>query len=116
MTEYARRFAAAMAELEATKIWRSNYNPPMMKLQRRLGWKMRPPHYARFWRIAVGYALWFGPVWGVLMWFASWRGQGFSLLSAVGASAVAGILFGVLMAAYYARARRRHKLSKWEDL
>ncbi|OAN87030.1 hypothetical protein A8B74_04905 [Sulfitobacter geojensis] len=97
-------------------MWAGNYKPPLLNVQRRLGWMVRPPHYASFWRVMLGYALWFAPVWGILMWFVSWRGQGFSLVSAAGAAVFAGILFGGMMALYYARARRRYKLSKWEDL
>lgn len=116
MNEYERKFDAAMAEMAATNMWRSNYAPPLMSLQRRMGWLVRPPLYASFWRVVLGYALWFGPIWGVLMWFTSWRGQGFSVMVAVGASAFAGLLFGLLLALFYAKARRKHRLSRWEDL
>ncbi|MDF3416286.1 hypothetical protein HKX54_17585 [Sulfitobacter sp. M57] len=116
MTEYDRKFAAALAELQATDMWDTNYNPPLLRVQRRLGWSARPPHYAPFWRIWSGYALWFGLVWGVAMWFIIWRGQGFSPASAAGAAALAGIIFGGLMAGYFARARHRYKLSRWEEL
>ncbi|MBM1690986.1 DUF6404 family protein [Sulfitobacter geojensis] len=116
MNDHERKFEAALAELATTDMWAGNYKPPLLNVQRRLGWMVRPPHYASFWRVMLGYALWFAPVWGILMWFVSWRGQGFSLVSAAGAAAFAGILFGGMMALYYARARRRYKLSKWEDL
>lgn len=116
MTEYERKLAAAMAEMAQTTMKRSNYNPPALRLQQRLGWEARPPHYATFWRITLGYALWFGTVWGIAMWFLSWRSAGFTVLAAVGAAALAGVLFGLIMAAYYKRAGRKHQLSRWEDL
>ncbi len=116
MTDHQRKFVAALAELERTKIWPSNYNPPLLRLQRRLGWPARPPHYAPFWGIVVGYGIWFGVVWGLLMWFAAWRGQGFLPVVAIGTAAFAGALFGGMMALYYRISHRKHGLSRWEDL
>ncbi|KIN62403.1 hypothetical protein Z946_1261 [Sulfitobacter noctilucicola] len=81
-----------------------------------MGWLVKPPHYAPFWRVVLGYALWFGPVWGPLMWFLTWRAQGHGLVAALVASVCAGLLFGVLMAIYYRRSRSRNKLSSWDDL
>lgn len=116
MTDYERKFDAAMAELATTTMWPSNYAPPLLKTQRRFGWLVRPPHYASVSRIIIGYGLWFGPLWGIVMWFLQWRAQGFSVLLAIGFAAFAGALFGALMSAYYMHARRKYGLSKWEDL
>lgn len=116
MNEYERKFDAAMQELANTKIWMSNYAPPLMNLQRRLGWLVRPPHYAPIWRIVLGYALWFGPIWGLMMWFAQWRAQGHSVTAAIAFAAISGLLFGTFMALYYTWSRRRYRLSRWEDL
>ncbi len=116
MSEHERKFDAAMDELARTKMWGSNVAPPILKVQRRLGWLVRPPHYAPFWRVLLGYTLWFGPVWGVMMWFISWRGDGVPVLVAIGSAAFAGVFFGAMMALYYAWGRRKYKLSRWEDL
>jgi hypothetical protein len=116
MSEYARKFDAAMAELAKTDMWPSNYAPPLLKMQRRFGWLVRPPHYASVWRIIIGYGLWFGPTFGVAMWVLQWRAQGFSVLLTIALAAFSGALFGAFMSAYYVYIRRKHQLSSWEDL
>ena len=116
MSDYERKYQAAIAELEQTDIWRSNYAPLALRVQRRLGQQVRPPHYAPFLRTTCGYAFWFSGVWGILMWFTTWRDQGFSGASAVTSAALAGLMFGGVIAAYYAWSRRRYGLSDWDDL
>lgn len=116
MSEYERKFDAALDALSNTDMWKSNYAPPMLRTMRAFGLEARPPHFAGFWRITLGYAAWFGPVWGFLMWWFSWRGAGFSFWAAVGAAVVAGLLFGLIMARYYAKGRRKYRLPLWEDL
>ncbi|MEP5728973.1 MAG: DUF6404 family protein [Sulfitobacter sp.] len=116
MTDYSRKYDAALTELNQTDMWPSNFAPPMLKVQKRLGFSARPPHYASFFSTMIGYAIWFGAVWGVLMWFISWRGQDFTIVAAAGAASLAGVVFGIVMATYYARGRRKYGLSRWEDL
>ena len=116
MSEYERKFAAAMAELEATDMWKSNHTPPVLRSLRSMGVQARPPHYAPFWSVVAIYALWFGVCWGALMWIFSWSEEDFTVLAAVGASAVAGVIFGVCMAIYYARGRKKHGLTAWDAL
>lgn len=116
MSDYNRRFDAALGEIAETSVWKSNYNPPMLRSLRFLGFRPRPPHYAAFLSILLGYAAWFGPIWGAMMWFAAWRDEGFTVLSAVSASAAAGLLFGLAMAVYYAWGRKKYGLSRWQDL
>lgn len=116
MSEYARKYSAAMAQLSETTIWPSNYRPPLLRAMRIMKLPVRPPHYAPFWSVCLSYSLWFGPVWGIMMWFAAWRSENFTPLDALGAAAFAGALFGISMAAYYSYGRRRWKLSRWADL
>ncbi len=116
MNEYERKFQAAISELEKTDIWRSNYAPPASRVQRRLGQEVRPPHYASFWRVASGYGFWFAGIWGIIMWLTQWRAQGLPVSAAIASAALAGAMFGLILAAYYARSRRKYGLSRWEDL
>lgn len=116
MNDHERKFQAAMNELEQSGMWRSNYAPIVMRIQRRLGQEVRPPHYASFMSTAIGYAFWFGGVWGILMWFAQWQAQGYTISAAVISAAFAGILFGAMIAGYYRWSGRKHGLSDWGDL
>lgn len=116
MSDYEQRFAAAEAELAAAGVWASNGNPPLTRIMRRLGFKPRPPHYDSTTKIIVGFALWFGPIWGIMMWLAGWRDSGMSIGMAAISALVAGALFGAFMAIYYAHGRRKYCLSSWYDL
>lgn len=73
----------AIALMEDKKMWRSNYAPPILRLFWKMGGKMPPPPFAPFWLNTLFFAVWFGPLWGIVMWFSSWKNQDFSVLLAV---------------------------------
>ncbi|MGB7269435.1 MAG: DUF6404 family protein [Albidovulum sp.] len=110
------RFEKAMQELARSGIWKSNHNPPVLRLWRAVGLASRPPHYADFGTNLLVCALYFGPMWGLFMWFFVWKDKGMPIDGAVMGSILAGGLFGMGMAYYYKVSARRAKLSKWEDL
>jgi hypothetical protein len=59
----------AIQELENAKIWKSNYNPPFVKLLHKLGCKVPFPHYNSFINNALVTGLFFGLFWGGIMFF-----------------------------------------------
>ena len=106
----------ALAILAKTGIWRSNYQPPAIRLLWWVGFEVPPPHFARFWSVVIAMGVWFGLAWGLIMWFLVWSHQGMSPLFAAITAVVAGALFGFYMAAYYAYGRRKYKLPEWRSL
>ncbi len=76
MSDYDRKYQAALDELGQTGIWPSNYEPPATKVSRYFGRPARPPHYESFLKIFLSYGIWFGCAWGALMWVLSWRAEG----------------------------------------
>jgi len=107
---------AALARLAATGMWRSNYAPPLYRLLWRLGIKVPPPHFASFsWNFAFS-GIGVGLVWGLLMWLMTWSHQGMSIQKAIILSAIAGLFFGLAMAAFYRHGARKHALPKWHDI
>jgi hypothetical protein len=116
MSEFDQKQAAAMAELQATKMWPSNYDPPIYHLYRLLGLRMRPPHYAPFIKTMISQGVYFGIFWGFFMWIAQWRGSDMSLLVMVTIAAITGALFGFFMALSFAYGRRKWKLTDWDNL
>jgi hypothetical protein len=116
MKDYARRYDAAMRELGATDIWKANYAPPLMLVQRRMGLKPRPPHYLNARQVIIGYGTCFAVVWGTSMWFISWAELGLPVTGAFIAAGFAGLFFGFAMAYAYRRTRRKWSLSDWDDL
>jgi len=54
-------------------------------------------------------------IWGLPMWFFVWSSKGGSIVSALVTAGGAGAFFGLWMAAYYARGKRKHNLPDWKD-
>jgi RsiW-degrading membrane proteinase PrsW (M82 family) len=110
------KLEAAQKELGETKIWKSNRNPPISVLLRKLGLKIRPFHYNSFTVNFLITSIWFGCIWGVLMWFTTWKSQNMPIQIALITSISGGLLFGLLMAFYYKRSAKKHSLSEWQKL
>jgi hypothetical protein len=102
--------------MEEKKMWRSNYAPPLLRLFWKAGGKMPPPPFAPFWLNMLFFAVWFGPLWGVFMWFSTWQSEGYSASGVLFASATAGVLFGFFMALFHAWRKRANKLPDWDRL
>ncbi|WP_276567880.1 DUF6404 family protein [Idiomarina ramblicola] len=107
---------AAMAELENSKIWRSNYEPPFLLFMWWLGKETRPPHYNSFMCNALSLGSFFAVGWGLIMWLFVWSSTGLSALAAIGATLLAGLSVGLIVAYYYSFSAKRNKLSRWKEL
>lgn len=113
---FAARYRKALQELEAAPLDRANYDPPMMRLMRRAGLRVRPPHY----RGAAANALLFGGVfaviWGLIMWvvLVAFMGIPGSVIAVVALMAGAG--YGAWMAQGIRRDAAAAGLSDWRGL
>ena len=96
---FAERLGAAHQELESKGVWHANYNPPLLRLLRRLGLRLRPPHYERFMVNLLAFGLPTGAIWGVLMWYLGWQDE-VSPAFALRQSLLFGIGVGLLMATW----------------
>ena len=112
---FAERLGAAHQELESKGVWHANYNPPLLRLLRRLGLRLRPPHYERFMVNLLAFGLPTGAIWGVLMWYLGWQDE-VSPTFALRQSALFGIGFGLLMATWLWFRRKQLKLTPWDAL
>jgi hypothetical protein len=106
----------ALELLGQSGIRKSNYQPPITSLLWKLGIKVPPPHFANFASVALANGLYFGLVWGTVMSLTVWSHEGRSLASMLTGAAMAGALFGISMAAYYAYGRKKHQLPAWKSL
>ncbi len=113
---YQQKLDAALAELEATGMMESNYQPPLFKKMRKLGLQPRPPHYEPTLKILLSYGLFFGVFWGLTMWFIQWQTSALPVWGALFTAGLAGLLFGLTLSLYYRHGRRKYKLSTWENL
>ena len=78
--------------------------------------KSPPFPFIPFWKNFIGFGLFFGIAWGLIMWFVSWKDMGMFPLVAVISSSIGGIFFGFWMAAFHWWRKRTNKLPDWEEL
>ncbi|MBQ5946522.1 DUF6404 family protein [Massilia sp. ST3] len=95
---------------------RHQYAPPLFMLLWKLGLRARPPQFMSFVLTMLSFGAWFAVIWGAVMWFAFWSRDGKSLPVAAAMAAGAGLCYGLAMAFYYRRQRRKHGLPAWESL
>ena len=89
--------------------------PPIFRLLWRLGIEVPPPLFISFIPAALGMGVFFGFFWGLVMWAILWSRQGMSFGLMASPSLVAGVLFGLSMAAYYRYLARKYELPSWAD-
>ena len=107
--------SAALTLLGATGMWRSNYEPPLLRLLWRFGVDAPPPHFVGFSEIAIVAGAVFAVGYGLAMWLIE-GSRDRTLFWALLEIAVTAVIFGLCMAAYYARGRRKYRLPLWREL
>lgn len=116
---FEQRKARALEILQATGMMPSHYAPPLIRLLWKAGVKIAPPHFQSFQRTTFVAGAWFAFGWGMIMWVFGWfQGDATSpsAVVTVVAAGLAGLLFGLAMASFYARDRRKHQLPAWAAL
>jgi hypothetical protein len=108
------KIAAMINDLSLKGLSPYTSAPPLYRLLWRLGFDIPPPPFASFASNALMMGITFAVVWGLLMWFVLWRGE-FSTIAAIVTSVVAGVCFGLAMAAYYRWRVSKLGLPRWED-
>lgn len=105
----------AIAIMESKRMWRSNY--ALLCYTRMESWTQDTT--ATFCLILAnhfvdGWMVWSGM--GICMWFFTWKDTGIQPGTAFVSSVVAGICFGVLMAAYHWWRKVVNNLPDWDSL
>lgn len=112
---FEHRLFAAHRELADKGVSDLNYNPPIIRLLRKAGLNIRPPHHERFLVNVLALGLPMGVIWGLLMWFFGWEHE-VSLGVVLRQGLMFGIGVGLLMAIVFQVRRRQLKLTPWEAL
>lgn len=94
--QFERRKQKAIALMDSRKMWRSNYAPPLLRGLWKLGLKIPPTPFMSFRHVLVLMSVWYSVVWGLVMYFCTWRAQGMPPLVACVHSLCAGLFFGFL--------------------
>lgn len=90
--------------------------PPLYRFLWFLGIEVAPPIFSSFWPIALFMGTFFACGWGMLMWFMLWsKDTNLSPIAAFSVSLLAGILFGLTMAAYLRYKAKKHNIPLWSQ-
>jgi|OM-RGC.v1.028080381 hypothetical protein len=106
------RLQTAHEELEKQGVWRSNYNPPVYGLFRKLGLKLPPPYYLSFHANVVVNFVYMLVLASVI--FALTQG-GFDS-TVFDKTLLWSMAYGVFMSGFYAVRRKQLKLGAWENI
>lgn len=106
----------AIKELDNAGIWKSNYNPPTVQIIHKLGIQVPFPHYNSFLRNTLVTGIFFGVIWGLLMYFFVWSSLNTPVAVMVLTPLCTGILFGAAMALYYRHGFKKYKLTPWNEM
>ncbi|TOE27597.1 DUF6404 family protein [Vibrio parahaemolyticus] len=113
---YESKLKLAFSELEAARIWKWNYNPPLHQWVRKVGFKLRPPFYVPFWRnLCVRFAecfIFFFPLMSLLGSSRVEDSEFYPLYE----SLLASSFYSVVMCLYYLWTFKRCELSHWDKL
>jgi hypothetical protein len=112
---HAEKIEILLKDLTQRGVRQYTVAPPLYRLLWRLGIEATPPHFASFWALVLAMGGFFAIAWGILMWVTLWRGEDMSVAVGIGVSIMAGLLFGLIMAAYYRWSAGRLALPRWED-
>ena len=113
---FEEKYSFAIKELQNTKIWKSNYNPPITRLLHKLGVKVPLPHYNSFISNAVYIGCFMGLFWGSFMYLFTWRTQELSIVTMFLSSLFFGIFVGTCMSTYYYYDAKKYKLTPWKKI
>jgi len=113
--EFQLQLHRSLAVLSQRGLPRHRYEPPLFRLLWKIGIQVPPPHYMGFAKVSVCFGAWFAVFWGSLMWLLMWSRQGRGLADDALAATVAGACFGLIMAWFYERDRRKFSLPAWES-
>ncbi|MFN7166618.1 MAG: DUF6404 family protein [Pannonibacter sp.] len=114
--DFAKRYEFAIQDAIAHGIRPWDADPPIDRLLRKLGLRMRPTLYRSFGANMFVYGSYFGTFLGLLNWFTIWSRDSTPIPVAVMISIGAGSAFGAFTAALMARKRRKAGLTRWNDL
>ncbi len=87
-----------------------------VRIGRKMGFKPRPICYEPFAKAAVLPGVFFAVTWGLSMHVFVWREAGRPIAVQGFSVALAGLFFGIVMAAWNGRIHRMKNLSSWDDL
>jgi Family of unknown function (DUF6404) len=102
----------AIEDLAQRGIDTATSAPPAWRVAWALGVKLPPPHFMGFASIVLTSGIMFGVLWGLLIWYLLWHSKGWFFTAS--AAALAGVVYGLLMATCYRYSAIKLGLPNWE--
>lgn len=112
---FEEKVQAHIAHARAHHIAKGTAAPLLWRMFWKLGWQLPPPLFLGFATLVLIYGSFFGTFWGLTMYLLDWHARGISVPMALGLAALAGLLFGSLLAAVLRRTARRLALPAWDS-
>jgi Family of unknown function (DUF6404) len=106
-----------LRHMDTLGVPRSTAAPPVWRMFWRLGVPATPPLFLGFLTLTLCISLLFAFSWGILIWLASslWTDFPVSILILSGGAVLAGLFFGLFMAAHFRTIAKRHNLGPWSE-
>lgn len=114
--EFKRKTDKAFALMVETGLRKSQRVPFTYRLVWSMGLKLPPALFNSFGANLLLLSAYFGVSYGLLMWFITWHPGGMSPSEAIITSLLAGLFYGVCMAAVFRNRRKSKGLPEWEEL
>jgi membrane associated rhomboid family serine protease len=102
-----------LADMVARGVSSYTAAPPLFRLLWALGVPVPPPLFLGFTTLTLLMGTFFAVIWGGLMWLLVWPGA--QLLLVATTAAIAGLVFGVCLAAYVRWQAARLQIPPWES-
>jgi hypothetical protein len=115
MATFEEKVAAAKELLASKGVARPAYAPSIVTWLWKMGIKVPPPHFAGVVGTFLFTSIFFGTIWGVIMWFVHYRPKGLPASAALTTAAMVGLGVGVLVAAYYRVSAKKHAIPRWSE-
>lgn len=113
---FEEKLIAAHSELELKGVWSSNFNPPIVRLLRKAGLRVRPPYYQDFFTNLLFTSLLFNLGYGLISWFLTGQYVNKTSQQSVIEAIAGGLIFGVIISVFYLIRRKQLKLTDWNTL
>ena len=107
------KIALMYRHTDALGISRGTVAPPAWRLLWKMGLEVPPPLFAPFLPMALAMGSFFAVGWGLLMWLGFWARQGMPVAIMAGSALAAGVMFGLIMAAYLVAQARHYQVPRW---
>ena len=112
---HEQKIVFAIETLKSRGVSKSMIAPPLFTLVWKLGLRVPPPIFLRFSALVCAMGIPFGLSFGLLMWLFVLGPQRMSASQAAIVSLLAGVMFGVAIAAPFRLWARKLNLPSWSD-